>query len=144
MIGLHGKSGKICEHVSNLIETKNTLSGDIDNIKNNICASNDEIAKAKSDLESIRADIELLKIVSKNSINHDEIDELISDIRNSFEIYINQTPRTCDDNRFLTLEKRLSEIDNKFNELIGDVEIIKPTTRSIPKINLQPRKNKQT
>ena len=144
MIGLHGKSGKICEHVSNLIETKNTLSGDIDNIKNNICASNDEIAKAKSDLESIRADIELLKIVSKNSINHDEIDELISDIRNSFEIYINQTPRTCDDNRFLTLEKRLGEIDNKFNELIGDVEIIKPTTRSIPKINLQPRKNKQT
>ena len=144
MIGLHGKSGKICEHVSNLIETKNTLSGDIDNIKNNICASNDEIAKAKSDLESIQADIELLKIVSKNSINHDEIDELISDIRNSFEIYINQTPRTCDDNRFLTLEKRLSEIDNKFNELIGDVEIIKPTTRSIPKINLQPRKNKQT
>jgi hypothetical protein len=144
MIGLHGKSGKICDHVNSLIETKNTLSGDIDNIKNNICASNDEIAKAKSDLESIRADIELLKIVSKNSINHDEIDELISDIRNSFEIYINQTPRTCDDNRFLTLEKRLSEIDNKFNELIGDVEIIKPTTRSIPKINLQPRKNKQT
>ena len=144
MIGLHGKSGKICDHVNSLIETKNTLSGDIDNIKNNICASNDEIAKAKSDLESIRADIELLKIVSKNSINHDEIDELISDISNSFEIYINQTPRTCDDNRFLTLEKRLSEIDNKFNELIGDVEIIKPTTRSIPKINLQPRKNKQT
>ena len=140
MIGLHGKSGKICDHVNSLIETKNTLSCDIDNIKNNICASNDEIAKAKSDLESIHADIELLKIVSKNAINHDEIDELISDIRNSFEIYINQTPRT-DDNRFLALEKRLSEINERFNELIGDVEIIKPaTTRSIPKLNIVTKK----
>ncbi len=137
MIGLHGKSGKICEHVSNLIETKNTLSCDIDNIKNNICASNDEIAKSKSDLESIHADIELLKIVSKNAINHDEIDELISDIRNSFEIYINQTPRT-DDIKFIALEKRLCEIDNKFNELLGEnVEIIKKdVARSIPKLNI--------
>ena len=143
MIGLHGKSGKICDHVNSLIETKNTLSCDIDNIKNNICASNDEMAKAKVDLQSIHDDIEILKIVSKNAINHDEIDELISDIRNSFEIYINQTPR-IDDNRFLALEKRLSEINERFNDLIGDVEIIKPTTRSIPKINLQPRKNKQT
>ncbi len=142
MIGLHGKSGKICDHVNSLIETKNTLSSDIDNIKNNICASNDEISKAKSDLEGMHADIELLKILSKNAINHDEIDELISDIRNSFEIYINQTPRG-DDVKFLALEKRLCEIDSKFNDLIGEnVEIIKPTTRSIPKINLQPRKSK--
>jgi len=134
MIGLHGN--RICDHVNSLIETKNTLSGDIIDIKNNICDTNNEVLKAKSDLEGMHADIEILKIVSKNAINHDEIDELISDIRNSFEIYINQTPR-CDDNRFLALEKRLSEINERFNDLIGDVEIIKPaTTRSIPKLNI--------
>ena len=43
MIGLTGKSGKICEHVSELVSHKNSVTCDISDLKTNINKQQEKI-----------------------------------------------------------------------------------------------------
>ena len=145
MIGLTGKSGKICEHVSELVSHKNSVTCDISNLKTNINNHQEKIeadsiliAKLDEQINDLQNQIIELREQINNSINADQIDELITDIRTSFELYINSTPRQ--DNEKLTfLEQQITNLQTQFIDLgLGsdEVQIIKNKSKSIPKLNI--------
>ena len=95
------------------------------------------IAKLDDEIHDLQNQITELKEQINNSINADQIDELITDIRTSFELYINSTPRQ--DNEKLTfLEQQITNLQTQFIDLgLGDdVQIIKNKSKSIPKLNI--------
>ena len=112
MIGLHNKSGVISSHVSELVSHKNSVTCDISYLKTNINQIQEKIesegiliAKLDDEIHDLQNQITELKEQINNSINADQIDELITDIRSSFELYINSTPRQDDEKlKFLELQ----------------------------------------
>ena len=144
MIGLTGKSGKICEHVSELVSHKNSVTCDIVNLKTNINKHEEKIeaeailiAKLDDEIHDLQNQITELREQINNSINADQIDELITDIRTSFELYINSTPRQ-DDEKMKFLEQQITNLQTQFTDLgLGDdVQIIKNKSKAIPKLNI--------
>ena len=80
--------------------------------------------------------------LQKNTISNSDIEELITDIRASFELFVNNTPRP-DDGKMKDLEERFNVLSEKFealNLLSDEVEIIKKTSKAIPKLNITKRK----
>ena len=148
MIGLTGKSGKICEHVSELVSHKNSVTCDISNLKTIVNKQQEKsesegilIAKLDDEIHDLQNQITELREQINNSINADQIDELITDIRTSFELYINSTPRQ-DDEKLKFLELQITNLQTQFIDLgLGDdVQIIKNKSKSIPKLNISKRK----
>ena len=144
MIGLTGKSGKICEHVSELVSHKNSVTWDISNLKTIINKHQEKIeaeailiAKLDDEIHDLQNQIIELREQINNSINADQIDELITDIRTSFLLYINSTPRQ-DDEKLKFLELQITNLQTQFTDLgLGDdVQIIKNKSKSIPKLNI--------
>ena len=144
MIGLTGKTGKICEHVSELVSHKNSVTCDIVNLKTNINKHEEKIeaeailiAKLDDEIHDLQNQITELREQINNSINADQIDELITDIRTSFELYINSTPRQ-DDEKLKFLELQITNLQTQFTDLgLGDdVQIIKNKSKAIPKLNI--------
>ena len=149
MIGLTGKTGVISSHVSELVSHKNSVTCDISDLKTNINKIQEKIesegiliAKLDEQINDLQNQITELKEQINNSINADQIDELITDIRTSFELYINSTPRQ--DNEKLTfLEQQITNLQTQFIDLgLGsdEVQIIKNKSKSIPKLNISKRK----
>ena len=144
MIGLTGKSGKICEHVSELVSHKNSVTCDISNLKTIINKHQEKIesasfliAKLDDEIHDLQNQIIELREQINNSINADQNDELITDIRTSFELYINSTPRQ-DDEKLKFLELQITNLQTQFTDLgLGDdVQIIKNKSKAIPKLNI--------
>ena len=144
MIGLTGKSGKICEHVSELVSHKNSVTCDIVNLKTIINKHQEKIesasfliAKLDDEIHDLQNQIIELREQISTAINADQIDELITDIRTSFELYINSTPRQ-DDEKLKFLEQEITNLKTQFEDLgLGDdVQIIKNKSKSIPKLNI--------
>ena len=145
MIGLHNKSGVITSHVSELVSHKNSVTCDIVNLKTNINKHEEKIeaeailiAKLDDEIHDLQNQIIELREQISTAINADQIDELITDIRTSFELYINSTPRQ--DNEKLTfLEQQITNLQTQFIDLgLGsdEVQIIKNKSKSIPKLNI--------
>ena len=96
------------------------------------------IAKLDDEIHDLQNQIIELREQISTAINADQIDELITDIRTSFELYINSTPRQ--DNEKLTfLEQQITNLQTQFIDLgLGsdEVQIIKNKSKSIPKLNI--------
>ena len=96
------------------------------------------IAKLDEEIHDLQNQITELREQISTAINADQIDELITDIRSSFELYINSTPRQ--DNEKLTfLEQQITNLQTQFIDLgLGsdEVQIIKNKSKSIPKLNI--------
>ena len=144
MIGLTGKTGKICEHVSELVSHKNSVTCDISNLKTIINKHQEKIesasfliAKLDDEIHDLQNQIIELREQISTAINADQIDELITDIRTSFELYINSTPRQ-DDEKLKFLELQITNLQTQFTDLgLGDdVQIIKNKSKAIPKLNI--------
>ena len=145
MIGLHNKSGVISSHVSELVSHKNSVTCDISDLKTNINKQQEKIesegiliAKLDDEIHDLQNQIIELREQISTAINADQIDELITDIRTSFELYINSKPRQ--DNEKLTfLEQHITNLQTQFIDLgLGsdEVQIIKNKSKSIPKLNI--------
>ena len=148
MIGLHNKSGVISSHVSDLVSHKNSVTCDISNLKTIVNKQQEKsesegilIAKLDDEIHDLQNQITELREQINNSINADQIDELITDIRSSFELYINSTPRQ-DDEKLKFLELQIANLQTQFIDLgLGDdVQIIKNKSKAIPKLNISKRK----
>ena len=129
------KSGKICEHVSSLVENKSVVHSDIKELQSGLCYSNAEIEATRDIINKLYQTVDELQ---KNTISNSDIEELITDIRASFELFVNNTPRP-DDGKMKDLEERFNVLSEKFealNLLSDEVEIIKKTSKAIPKLNL--------
>ena len=144
MIGLHNKSGVITSHVNELVSHKNSVTCDIVNLKTIINKHQEKIeaeailiAKLDDEIHDLQNQITELREQINNSINADQIDELITDIRTSFELYINSTPRQNDE-KLTFLELQITNLQTQFTDLgLGDdVQIIKNKSKSIPKLNI--------
>ena len=144
MIGLHNKSGIITSHVSDLVSHKNSVTCDIVNLKTIINKHQEKIesvsfliAKLDDEIHDLQNQIIELREQISTAINADQIDELITDIRTSFELYINSTPRQ-DDEKLKFLELQITNLQTQFTDLgLGDdVQIIKNKSKSIPKLNI--------
>jgi len=139
MIGMTIKSGKISEHVSSLVEQKSVLHSDIKELQSGLCYSNKEIEATRDTINKLYQTVDELQ---KNTISNSDIEELITDIRASFELFVNNTPRP-DDGKMKDLEERFNVLSEKFealNLLSDEVEIIKKTSKAIPKLNITKRK----
>jgi len=139
MIGMTIKSGKICEHVNSLVENKSLLHSDIKELQSGLCYSNAEIEATRDIINKLYQTVDELQ---KNTISNSDIEELITDIRASFELFVNNTPRP-DDGKMKDLEERFNVLSEKFealNLLSDEVEIIKKTSKAIPKLNITKRK----
>ena len=127
MISLTGD--KIVNHVSRFIDSKREESqqknGELNEIR-------DRCGKLKSEMKDIAGKLD--QYVSK-----DEIESLITDIRESFELFMNQTPRTKDnetDDKIFALQSQLDEMNNKLDALgLNNIEIV-PKKRAIPKLDV--------
>ena len=142
MIGLAIKSSRICEHVNNLVEHKSVMNENIKELQTAICCSDKEIEASRVVLDKLYADVDALK---KSVVSNDDIEELVIDIRSSFELFVNNTPRH-DDVKLKNLEERFNALNEKFEALgLGEeveVEVIKKSSsRGIPKLNLVKKKN---
>ena len=135
MIGLHNKSGIITSHVSDLVSHKNSVTCDIVNLKTSTALL---IAKLDDEIHDLQNQILELREQISTAINADQIDELITDIRTSFELYINSTPRQDDDEKLKFLEQQITNLQTQFTDLgLGDdVQIIKNKSKAIPKLNI--------
>ena len=141
MIGITGKTGKICEHVEKIVEHKNRQDDEILSLQTGLCYSNKEIECTRDVINKLYQTVEEMQ---KNTISNADIEELITDIRASFELFVNNTPR-FDDSKMKELEEKFAALTEKFEtwqKVIenGEVEVIKPTTKSIPKLNISRKK----
>ena len=141
MIGITGKTGKICEHVGRIVEQKSRNEDDIISLQTGLCYSNKEIECTRDIINKLYQTVDDFK---KNTVSNDDIDDLITDIRSSFELFVNNTPR-FDDSKMKELEEKFAALTEKFEtwqKVIenGEVEVIKPTTKSIPKLNISRKK----
>ena len=132
------KSGKICEHVNSLVEQKSVVNENIKELQNGLCYSNKEIECTRDIINKLYQTVDELQ---KNTVSNADIEELITDIRSSFELFVNNTPRP-DDGKIKDLEERFNALNEKLNALLGEeVEVIKKTTsKGIPKLNLIKKK----
>ncbi len=104
------KSGKICEHVNSLVEQKSLLHSDIKELQSGLCYSNAEIEATRDIINKLYQTVDELQ---KNTISNSDIEELITDIRASFELFVNNTPRP-DDGKMKDLEERFNVLSEKF------------------------------
>ena len=122
---------------------KQTITGHLSNfVQNNNAQYKKDIEQVKNDLKTKTDEMQnLITEMKKECVNINDIDELITDIRNSFELFINNntTPRQNE------LEKRLTELESKFNTVFNNnnIEILheddKQTKKSsrVPKLEIK-------
>jgi len=94
----------------------------------------------KQRLEELKNELEEVKTYFNTVVSMDDLNVLVQDIKSSFELFVNNTPRNHDDfeSRIKALEEKLS----KFEIIQTNVEATQPTTikKEIPKLNLEKKK----
>ena len=85
-------------------------------------------------------ELNTLKELVKTHINYDDINLIMEDIKESFETYINETPRNNNDEltkKILELDERISILQSAFDNM-PRMEVIEteplPVKRNIPKL----------
>ena len=92
--------------------------------KNQLIQKHTEIKQRIDDLNN---ELEDLRAYMNTCVNVDDLNILVQDIKSSFELFVNQTPRSNDDevlNRLKALEARVAEIP--------DMKIISQLTNNEP------------
>ena len=87
-------------------------------------------------------ELNTLKELVKTHINYDDINLIMEDIKESFETYINETPRNNNDEltkKILELDERISILQSAFDNM-PRMEVIEtdplPVKRNIPKLSI--------
>jgi len=129
MIGLYNEKQKITSHLTNFVQNRDTVSHEVEELKQKIEKNADEIKLKYSKLENMIFEIEQIKESFKTTVNADDLNELVQDIRTSFELFINnsQTPRQNELEQHLkTLESRISELETHIKSFFvgNEVELI--------------------
>ena len=98
----------------------------------------------KNKIEDLNNELEELRVYMNTCVSVDDINGLVQDIKNSFELFVNQTPRSNDDElvrRLNALEARVAEIpDMKIIQNVASLSV-EPSPvsckKEIPKLNIR-------
>ena len=86
-------------------------------------------------------ELNTLKELVKTHINYDDINLIMEDIKESFETYINATPRGISDEltqKMIELDERISLLQSAFDNQprMEIIETVLPVKRNIPKLSI--------
>ena len=87
-------------------------------------------------------ELNTLKELVKTHINYDDINLIMEDIKESFETYINATPRGISDEltqKIIELDERISLLQSAFDNQprMEVIETVLPVKRNIPKLSIK-------
>lgn len=158
MIGItQGCKHKISDHVGNLVQNREALINELNVLKlklsEDLNKSKNDQDNVKNDMERVNKELEEIKQKFAHYVDVEQIEELITDIRQSFEIFMNTTPRQKDDefdNKMNAMQKQLNFMETQMKEMksqmdslfsSGEVEVIpasaKSSKKSVPKLELK-------
>ena len=86
-------------------------------------------------------ELNTLKELVKTHINYDDINLIMEDIKESFETYINATPRGISDEltqKIIELDERISLLQSAFDNMprMEVIDAVLPVKRNIPKLSI--------
>jgi len=109
--------------------------------KNQLAQKQTEI---KQKVEDLVSELEDLKVYMNTCVNVEDLNVLVQDIKSSFELFVNQTPRSNDED----IVRRLNALENRVAE-IPDMRLIQTQVqqhvepspvsckKEIPKLNIR-------
>ena len=113
----------------------NLISNDIKTILakkkiNNDHHKADEIDKLKDENDKfLKDEIAVLKTLVSTHVNYDEMNVVMTDIKESLELYINETPR--DNNR-----SELDDLYRKMESMRNQMEVLQEAIHNMPKMEI--------
>ena len=113
----------------------NLISNDIKTIISNKRMNNehhkaDERDKLKDENDKfLKDEIAVLKTLISTHVNYDEMNVVMTDIKESLELYINETPR--DNNR-----SELDDLYRKMESMRNQMEVLQEAIHNIPKMEI--------
>jgi len=141
MLGLYNsqEKGKLTTHLSSFLQNKDLLNSELDEIKNKIEKNVNKYSEFNDKFNALYEEMTQIKEVLKTSVNAEDLNELVNDIRNSFEMFLNNTPRQNQiEQEIKALQGRVEDLDKRMNTLFnnGEVEVIS-VENSIPQKELK-------
>lgn len=133
MIGVTDNKNKITEHLSRYVEQKQQTH------------ANEEIDELRCRNSKFKSEIKELKIKLENCVTKEDIDALVQDIQNSFELFLNKTPRENDEilhDQIKTLKHDIENIHEKLESIgLNDMQILpaKKNVPNVPKLDIKPK-----
>ena len=111
----------------------NLISNDIKTIISNKRMNNehhkaDERLKDEND-KFLKNEIAVLKTLISTHVNYDEMNVVMTDIKESLELYINETPR--DNNR-----SELDDLYRKMESMRNQMEVLQEAIHNMPKMEI--------
>ena len=111
----------------------NLISNDIKTIISNKKMNNehhkaDEKLKDEND-KFLKDEIAVLKTLISTHVNYDEMNVVMTDIKESLELYINETPR--DNNR-----SELDDLYRKMETMRNQMEVLQEAIHNMPKMEI--------
>ena len=113
----------------------NLISNDIKTIISNKRMNNehhkaDERDKLKDENDKfLKDEIAVLKTLVSTHVNYDEMNVVMTDIKESLELYINETPR--DNNR-----SELDDLYRKMESMTNQMEVLQEAIHNMPKMEI--------
>ena len=113
----------------------NLISNDIKTIISNKRMNNehhkaDERDKLKDENDKfLKDEIAVLKTLISTHVNYDEMNVVMTDIKESLELYINETPR--DNNRL-----ELDDLYRKMESMRNQMEVLQEAIHNMPKMEI--------
>jgi len=139
MIGLTNGQ-KITSHLEKFVQIKEQSNADLSDVKNKLCATDTKCEALSHEMTALKSSVD-------KCVNNDDLNELVDDIRKSFELFLNNTPRSKDnelENQITVLNDRLKIMEDKITSVFGsgEVEIItaevpKKLSSKIPKLEIK-------
>ena len=140
MFDLTNGQQKITNHLANFVQLKDQTTVDLSDVKK-------KLSENDTKCESLCNEINALKTSLGECVNNNDINELVDDIRKSFELFLNNTPRSKDDeveNQLKILNNRLKYIEDKMSSVFasGEIEIIsadvpRKCSSKVPKLEIK-------
>jgi len=138
MIGLFNEKQRITQHLNNFVENKNVMQCEIEALK----VKTNKINELETTVTKLKDE----------AINQEDLNELVQDIRTSFELFLNSnhTPRQDRvESELKNIQTQLNNLEGKINVLFnGKVEVIehedvkdaKKSSSKIPKLEITRKK----
>ena len=136
MIGLYNcnEKQKITQHLTNYVQNKEIINQEMDELKQKIENSATSCKEQSSKLEKLLSEVEQVKEALKNAVNSEDLNDLVEDVRNSFELFLNNTPRQNQiEQQLKAVEQRINDLEGRTNAFFGNGEIEFINTDNIPK-----------
>ena len=126
----------------------NLISNDIKKIVNELKLNineQKELTQQKNAVDvsaKFTEELNTLKELVKTHINYDDINLIMEDIKESFETYINATPRGISDEltqKIIELDERISLLQSAMDNMprMEVIETVLPVKRNIPKLSIK-------